>query len=200
MNNGFKKGIVMLVGVLIWGCLFGSNTKAYEAKADIKTAEDRLMVNMSREDGISIVPSEKTVINTNIGINFRVNTDVDMEVFEYKLSDNDDSKQSDFYIDRLVNCQYSISEDGGKKYGEWLDMNDGQLIFSKDLYPDGLYYIKFRKLERYVLNEERIASVKSIEDSKMDSEHGESDENKDKERSGGTGGEGSRACRSQRER
>ncbi|MBR4719419.1 MAG: Ig-like domain repeat protein [Lachnospiraceae bacterium] len=158
--------IVGVTGLLIGGSIL-SVTGVYAAgkSNEMEISDSTLTVDISRNDGVKITPAEDEIIYTNKQLNYSVDMKPDEELFKYRLNDNADNKECDSYLDYGISCQYSISNDKGRTFEEWRDLNGGTFALIPGSITDGEYHIKFRKYEKYVMKPDEEGTDQGSENS-----------------------------------
>ena len=150
MKKIFKKVVIIMILLLIRGIYCGGDEvlAAEEAKT-IHESDKVLEVNISKANGVSLLPKEKEVLYTNAGVNYALNTSIDKSVFSYVPFTIDKNGYLDRYLEYTAVCQYAVSTDKGMNYSEYKDIKDGKFCLDPAAVADGIYYVKFRKLEEF---------------------------------------------------
>ncbi len=156
MRKMIQKGIVVLLMVLIGGYSLNINgVYAMTKKSDATLDERVLPVKITRADGIVINPRERETINTNTQLEFTMDKQPLEDMFEYEKGIYDEYAKAEELLKVSAKCQYSISNDKGMSYSNWEDIEGDGLRLAPGAFEDGEYRIRFRKLQEYVLDEDR---------------------------------------------
>ncbi|MCR4755974.1 MAG: hypothetical protein K5868_10715 [Lachnospiraceae bacterium] len=138
------------VTILILAMVFA--VTALPAHADEKkivTADEVLKLKITREDGINITPQEKEQICTCMPLKYEPDAREMPELFKYRIGENEKDRVVDSLLKHDIECQYSLSSDGGVSFSDWTSMAGNVFVLSPGAVSDGEYCIKFRKLDSY---------------------------------------------------
>ncbi len=156
MRKMIQKGIVVLLMVLIGGYSLNINgVYAMTKKSDATLDERVLPVKITRADGIVINPRDREAINTNMQLEFTMDKQPLEDMFEYEKGVYEEYAKAEELLKVSAKCQYSISNDKGMSYSKWEDIEGDCLRLAPGAFEEGEYRIRFRKLQEYVLDEDR---------------------------------------------
>ncbi|MBQ7586530.1 MAG: Ig-like domain repeat protein [Lachnospiraceae bacterium] len=125
--------------------------------------EGILPVKIIRDDGIEIIPRDKEVININSTVLFSADMGVREDLFFYKKETGMEYDDVEGLLSEKTELQYSVSYDKGATFGDWMSSDHGKVYISPVTYRDGEYCIRFRKLQEYVINENRAETMRIAE-------------------------------------
>lgn len=153
MRSFFLKLSVGVIGTLILGMCF-EQSDIYAAERGTVLSERILDVDISRNDGVKVTPSDTEIISTGMQLNYQADMSTDPDLFGYRLFENEKNAGADAQIDYKIICQYSLGSGKSPEQDEWKDTAGGAFTLIPGAITDGLYCVKFRKLEEYVLRPE----------------------------------------------
>ena len=172
MKTMIKKGIIVLLGLLIGGLYAGTVSVHGAQKGEEETVEGTLEVHIMRGDGVTVTPKQDEVICTNQQLNYSVNTDPVPELYKHRLNADEKDAEVDVLLEYRVVCQYALSTDNGASFGEWVDISGGTFCLIPGAISDGKYCLKFRKRMDYELKseetQEETVSENSVSDNKAE--------------------------------
>lgn len=110
---------------------------------------EQLSVNITREDGLSVLIKENELFYTNAPLYFQIAAEAEQEAI----------------------CEYALSSDGGENYSEWTVMEANSYQLNPDFQNEkkGIWNIKFRKT---------VTEEKSVSDNEIEQTENESAEDK----------------------
>lgn len=173
MKKIIRKGITVLSGMLVGSILLltggvkaaenmDTQTEREPAKQEL-VEEWKLPVRITRGDGIEITPKDREMIDTCLPLFFSADTKVGDELFIHKRGVDAAYEDEDSLIRAKTELQYAVSRDNGATFGEWTKIIGGAFFLDPGTYPDGEYCIKLRKLQEYVLNEDKAETLRIAE-------------------------------------